>query len=425
MIDLSPEDLEALARQIPPDAWLLQARIEQLPPPGDWTTWLLLAGRGFGKSRTGAEWIHAQLSSGQAGWGALVAPTAADYRAVMIEGESGILAIARDGQRPIWEPSKRQLTWPNGAKAFCYSAEEPDRLRGPQHDIAWADELAAWKNVKEAWDMLQFGLRLGKRPRQLVTTTPRPLPIIRDLLKDPHCVVTRGSTYDNRANLAPSFFDQVIRQYEGTRLGRQELLGEVLDDIPGALWSHTMIEAGRVQQMPRMLRIVVAIDPAVTSGENSDETGIIVAGLGADKHGYVISDLSGRYTPAEWAARAVYALHQVKGDRIIGEANNGGDLIEHAIRTVDAKVPYKKVHASRGKLTRAEPIAALYEQNRCHHYKVLPELEDEMCGYDPAMPGQKSPNHMDALVWAFTELFFSGTSTLKGPVTQPVRLNWS
>src|ERR1700737_390468 len=277
------------------NSWAAVARPNQLPPPGDWwQIWLLLAGRGFGKTRTLAEWVCQQAASGHAKRLALVAATAADARDVLVEGESGILAVAPPWCRPIYESSKRRLTWPNGAIATTYSAEEPERLRGPQHDAAVCDELGCWSHV-ETWDMLQFGLRLGQNPRCLVATTPRPTKLIRELLaREGHDVtVTRGSTYENRANLAPGFFDQVILKYEGTRLGLQETHAELLDDTPGALWSHSIIDAARQAAAPNLARIVVAIDPATPSGEDADETGIVVVGKDNQGHGYVLADASG------------------------------------------------------------------------------------------------------------------------------------
>jgi phage terminase large subunit-like protein len=351
------------------------ARPEQLPPTGDWRTWLLLAGRGFGKTRSGAEAVRAAVKAGNRRI-ALVAPTAADARDVMVEGESGLLSIGTANDRPRYEPSKRRLTWPNGAIATTYSADEPERLRGPQHDMAWCDEVASWR-FPEAWDMLMFGLRLGNDPRVVVTTTPKPIKIIRDLIADPTTVITRGSTYDNRANLAPAFMAQIIKKYEGTRLGRQELNAEVLDDVPGALWSRALIEETRWpphKAVPELIRIVVAIDPAATSGEEADETGIVVAGKDADGHGYVLADQSGRYPPIEWARTAISLYRKFKADRIVAEVNNGGDMVEATIRMVDPNVAYTKVNASRGKVIRAEPVAALYEQRRVHHIGGRPAL---------------------------------------------------
>ncbi len=386
--------------------WPFWARDSQLPPKGEWRVWLLLAGRGFGKTRTGAEFVRARVGAHTARRIALVAPTAADVRDVMVEGESGILAISRGGDRPDYEPSKRRLTWPNGAVATLFSADEPQRLRGPQHDLAWCDELAAWR-YPEAWDMLMFGLRLGADPRAVVTTTPRPTKLIKALIADPKVVVTRGRTEENRENLAPAFLDQIVRRYQGTRLGRQELDAEILEDVPGALWSRALIEAVRIVDVPELTRIVVAIDPAAGSGENSDETGIVVAGKDADGHGYVLADLSGRYTPTEWARAAIAAWRSHAADRIVAEVNNGGEMVEATVRMIDPNVSFTAVRATRGKVARAEPVAALYEQGRVHHLGALPLLEDQMCGFagdfDRAQAGY-SPDRVDALVWALSEL---------------------
>ncbi|MDE2469813.1 MAG: DNA-packaging protein [Bradyrhizobium sp.] len=386
--------------------WPFWARPSQLAPPGRWRTWMLMAGRGAGKTRAGAEWIRAQ--SATRGRMALVAPTAGDVRDVIVEGESGILATSPPWNRPLYEPSKRRLTWPNGAQATCYSAEEPERLRGPQYEAGWCDEIASWR-YPEAWDMLQFGMRLGKNPQVVVTTTPKPIKLVRDLLADSATVVTRGSTYDNRANLAPAFLEQMVRKYEGTRLGRQELNAELLDDMPGALWTRDMIDRATVRAMPEMRRIVVAVDPATTSGEKSNETGIIVAGLGADGLGYVIADLSCKESPDGWARRAVSAYRFYKADRIVAEANQGGDMVRSTIHTVDASASYKAVHASRGKYTRAEPVAALYEQDRVKHVGMFAALEDQMASFvtDLDRRAAGSPDRVDALVWALTELMVS------------------
>jgi predicted phage terminase large subunit-like protein len=383
--------------------WRFWARPDQLAPPGDWRTWLILAGRGWGKTRTGAEWVRAEVEAGRRGRLALIGATAADVRDVMIEGESGIMATARPSFRPVYEPSKRRVTWPNGAIATAYSADEPDRLRGPQHDGAWPDELAAWR-YPEALDMLMFGLRLGNDPRSVVTTTPRPTKLIRELITAPTTTVTTGSTYDNLANLAPAFAEQIIRKYEGTRLGRQELLAELLTDVPGALWTYAMLEDRRAA--PDLVRVVVAIDPAVTSGEDSDETGIVVAGLGVDGRGYVLADRSCRLSPDGWASRAVGAFDDHRADLVVAEVNNGGDMVESTVRTVRKTLPYKKIHASRGKQTRAQPVAALYEQGRVSHVEVFPELEEQLTTWTPE--SGTSPDRLDALVWALTELMVNG-----------------
>lgn len=408
--ELNPADAGALLED-----WVFWARPNQMPPLGDWTTWLILAGRGFGKTRCGAEWVCARVAGhtpliaapGAARRIALVAETSADARDVIVEGESGILACSPAATRPRYEPSKRRLSWPNGAIATLYNAVEPDQLRGPQHDAAWSDELAKWRYGQQTWDNLQLGLRLGAQPRQVVTTTPRPIKVLRDIMSDPTTAVTRGSTYENMANLAPSFIKRIIRKYEGTRLGRQELNGEMLEDVPGALWHRVRIDELRRREVPELLRIVVAIDPAASSGESSNETGIIVAGLGADGHGYVLEDVSLRGTPDAWGRAAVNAYRRWRAERIIGEVNNGGEMIEHVIRTIDPVASYKAVRASRGKVARAEPVAALDEQGRVHHVGAFPELEDQMCiltsDFDRRTAGQ-SPDRVDARVWALTEL---------------------
>lgn len=377
---------------------------------GDWLTWLILAGRGYGKTRTGAEAVREQVETSKAKRVALVGRTAADVRDVMVEGESGLLAISPPYFRPQYYPSKRRVVWPNGAIATCYSGDKPDVLRGPQHDFAWVDELAAFRYADDTWSNLGLGLRLGEYPRTVVTTTPRPIKIIRDLVKDGTCIVTPGTTYENIANLSAQF-QHIIKRYEGTTLGRQELLAELLEDIPGALWSHKVIDSLRVRYTPDLTRIVVAIDPATTSNKDSNDTGIIVCGRGADQHGYVLDDLTMHDTPNKWAKRAVDALKGHKADRIVAEVNNGGDLVKTVIHTIDKNAPFKTVHASRSKRTRAEPIAALYEQGRIHHVGTFAMLEDEMCTWLP-LSGDDSPDRMDALVWGMTELMLSpGGST--------------
>lgn len=386
--------------------WEFWARPDQELPPGAWQTWLVLAGRGFGKTRTGAEAVRKWVRSYR--YVNLIAATGDDARDIMVEGESGILACCPRAERPYYRVSKRRLEWPNGARSLIFTADEPERLRGKQHEKLWADELAAWR-YPDSWDQAMMGLRLGRSPQCVVTTTPRPTPLIKQLIADPNTYVTRGSTYDNRANLAPQFFSQIIRKYEGTRLGRQELNAEILDDNPGALWHRENIDAHRVREAPQLSRIVVGLDPAVTSDETSDETGIIVVGVGADvqangEHFYVLRDASLIASPMQWAKAAVEAYHVLRADRIIGETNNGGDMIEALLRQVDMNVSYRKVTATRGKAIRAEPIAALYEQGRVHHVNSFPQLEDQMCEWDPAIPGLRSPDRMDALVWALTEL---------------------
>lgn len=335
----------------------------------------------------------------------------------MVEGETGLLRTAPRSARPQYEPSKRRIVWPNGSVAALRSADEPEGFRGLQAEAVWADELAAWENP-DAWDQLQLGLRLGPKPRQVVTTTPRPTKIIRDLLASDSTISTRGSTYDNRANLAPSFFRQIVSRYEGTRLGRQELHAEILTDVEGALWSLAMLDQSR-RKAPGILRhgeierdlarVVVAIDPAVTATEDSDETGIVVAGIGHDGRGYVLADRSTKAHPSDWAKRAVAAFDEFGADRIVAEVNNGGELVETVLRTVRPSIPFRAVHASRGKRTRAEPVAALYEQGRVSHVEPLAVLEDQMTTYTP--DGGSSPDRLDALVWALTDLMLGSTVT--------------
>lgn len=415
MLNLSPDSIQSLSPQIRIEAeqlledyryrWNLNARDKQIIPEGVWSTWLILAGRGFGKTRTGAETVRIWKEDNPIIH--LIARTAADARDTMVEGESGILACSPSYDKPLYEPSKRRLTWNNGAKAILYSAEEPDALRGPQCYKAWADETASWKYDQDTWDMMQMGLRLGDNPQCIVTTTPKPTKLIRGLVKDSNTHLTKGTTYENKANLASAFFDFVLKKYEGTTLGRQELEAEVLEDIEGALWKMKTIEDNRVDKLPDLIRIVIPIDPAATSKSDSDETGIVPVGVDANGIGYVLDDLSGIYTPNKWAGIAINQYNKYKADRIIGEANNGGDMIETIIRNIDSTVAYQKVWASRAKQTRAEPIAALYEQGKVKHYGNLSELEVEMTTWD-ATEGSKSPNRIDSLVWGLTHLMLTG-----------------
>lgn len=392
--------------------WEAWARDKQIEPAGKWTLWLILAGRGFGKTRTGAEFTRKRMESGKYGRWALVGRTTADVRDVMVEGESGILAISPPWFRPKYEPSKRRLTWPNGAIATTYSADEPDLLRGPQHDGFWADEVAAWQ-YEDAFDQLMFGLRLGKNPQGVITTTPRPTKLVKRLVKDKTVHVTVGTTFENKENLAPTFFTQVVGRYQNTRLGLQELFAQILADAQGALWKREeMIEQYRVTEYPDLLRIVVGVDPAVADPSSSKseeaadenaETGIVVAGIDGKGHGYVLDDKSLQASPLTWASEAVTAYKKYRADLVLGEKNNGGALVESNIRTVDKHISYKAVWASRGKYTRAEPIASFYEQGRVHHVGMFSLLEDQMCQWEP-LTGQKSPDRLDALVWALTEL---------------------
>lgn len=384
--------------------WELWARAKQLPPSGGWRTWLILAGRGFGKTRTGAEWVRAGVEAGRFRRIALVGETTADARDVMVEGDSGILAVSPPWNRPRYEPSKRRLTWPGGAVAQTFSADDPEQLRGPQFDAAWADEIAKWRYAA-AWDNLMLGLRLGTDPRCVATTTPRPRAWLTRIIDDPATVLTSGGTAENAANLAPAFLERILATYGGTRLARQEIDGEMLLDTPGALWRRADLDRLRLPpaEIPALTRVVVAIDPAVSTGTGSDETGIIVAGLDGAGQAIVLRDLSGRLGPDAWARRAIAAYHRHQADSLVAEVNQGGDLVTQTLRTVDPTVPVRAVRASRGKRTRAEPVAALYEQGRVRHVGPLAELEDQMCGFTGA-PGESSPDRLDALVWALTDL---------------------
>lgn len=395
--------------------WPFWARPDQLSPQGKWTHWLLLAGRGFGKTRTGAEWVRHRVDNRLSSRIALIAPTAADARDTMVEGESGLLAISPPWNRPLYEPAKRRLTWPNGAKAFLFSADEPDRLRGPQHDAAWADELAAWRYGESAWDMLLFGLRLGLNPQTCITTTPRPTPLIKGLLKQKNVHLTHGTTFDNLDNLAPTFREEIITKFEGTRLGRQELMAEVLDDVPGALWTADMIAKCRCITVPEMVKVVVAVDPPVTAGDKADECGCVVVGLGVDGDCYIIADRSSQgLSPLEWAQEAVSACYSHQASEIVVEVNQGGDLVETLIHQIASDVKVKPVRATRNKQARAEPVALLYEKGKVHHTARFNELEEQLTSFAPSSPsgsngikGRNSPDRLDALVWGVTALMIS------------------
>lgn len=419
---LTPDEADALLYN-----WRgFLARPEQVLPDGDWDVWLVLAGRGFGKTRTGAEAVREEVEQNRSGRIGLIAETAADARDVMV---AEILRIFPKATRPVFTASRRSLEFSNGAIATTYNATEPDQLRGPQHDFLWHDELAKWRYARETWDQAQFGLRLGKHPRQVVTTTPRPIELVKAIVagSEGRVHVTRGKTSDNRSNLAATFLDRVVKRYAGTRLGRQELDAEILGDLPGALWRLSSIDAYRLQGTPKCSRIVVAVDPAVTNTGESDDHGIIVAGIMDDQTGIVLQDASMSGGPMDWANR-VCSLYATWGaDCIVAETNNGGDMVESVIRAVSPSANVKKVWASRGKHIRAEPIAAMYEQGRIRHAGAFAELENQMTQMTNAgFEGEGSPDRVDALVWAMTELFPDMVDTIPDPAkfAIPARRGW-
>ena len=384
---------------------------------GPWTTWLVLGGRGAGKTRLGAEWVRA-LANGIVPYTdqrhlniALVGETEHDVREVMIEGPSGVLAVSPRGQRPQWTPTRRRLEWPNGAVASTFSSEDPEQLRGPQFDAAWCDELAKWRHVDGTFDMLQFGLRLGQRPRQLITTTPRPIALIKRLLADPRTAVTRAATQANAAHLSPVFLDQVLARYAGTRLGRQEIDGEMIEERADALWTRALIEASRVRVAPPLLRIVVGIDPPGSARPGADACGIVAAAIAEDERIYVLEDATVQgLAPASWATKAVALYRRLKADAMVAEVNMGGDMVRAVLQQIDATIPLRTVHATRGKWLRAEPVAMMYQQGRVKHVDPPPTaLEDEMCDFGMSgLSSGASPDRLDALVWAVTELFTRG-----------------
>lgn len=413
LADLEPDQREAIIRALSPaqleellyDWRGFHARPDQIAPAGNWDIWLTLAGRGWGKTRTGAEWVREKLAQGCKRI-AIIAETQKDLEQVMVEGDSGLLGVFPEAQRPKYKKKPVELHFPNGATVLGYNATEPDQLRGPQFDAAWCDELAKWKYARETWDMLQFGLRLGDHPQVMVTTTPRPIDLIRAIAdgSEGRVVVTKGRTADNRANLAKGFVDRLEARYGGTRLGRQELNAEILGDLPGALWRQADLDHYRVSQAPELERKVVAIDPAVTNTEESDEHGIVVAGI-SGQEGYLIDDASCQGSPREWAETAVRLYREHQADGVVVEVNQGGDMVKHTIHSIDANVNVIEVRASRGKHVRAEPVASLYEQGRIRHVGQYPELESQMtqmtnAGYE----GETSPDRLDAMVWAFSEL---------------------
>lgn len=402
------------------ECWEVFAHPHQLPPSAapngePWLTWLLIGGRGAGKTRAGAEWVRAQalgkppFADHAAGRIALVGETEHDVREVMIEGVSGILSAHGRGERPLWSPSRRRLEWSNGAIAEVFSAEDPESLRGPQFHCAWSDEMAKWRQAEAAFDMLQFGLRLGHAPRQLITTTARPSKLLKRLIADPSTAVTHAATAANAFHLAPTFLKNVMARYAGTRLGRQELDGEIIEDRPDALWSRALLEQCRVDAAPSLQRIVVAVDPPATSTKRADACGIVAAGIAESGIVYVLADDSvNGATPTLWANKAIALWHRLKADALVVEVNQGGDMVRTVINEIDASVNVVPVRATRGKWMRAEPVAALYEQARVKHVGAFPALEDEMCDFaSSGLSNGRSPDRLDALVWAVASLALS------------------
>lgn len=408
--------------------WMSEARPNQLTPYRKkfWNVWLLLAGRGFGKTRAGAEDVVWYANCNPGARIAIIAPTYSDARDTCVEGESGILSVLPRQCIDTWNRSMGELVLHNESRFKLFGAEEPDRLRGPQHHRAWCDELGAWRYA-DTWDQMLFGLRLGQDPKAVVTTTPKPTKLIKDLVKNKNTVLTRGSTFENASNLAPAALAELKAKYEGTRLGRQELDAEILEQSEGALWTLDLIERARLKgSLPDMRRVVVAIDPAISAKAESNLTGIVAAGIGVDGRGYVLADATGLYTPDQWATKAVELYQSVKADRFVAEGNQGGDMVRHTITSKWRNAPVTIVHATRGKQARAEPIAALYEQNKISHVGFFPELEAQMCSWEPlgdifaagkSKPAMPSPDRLDAMVWAFTDLML-------GPDGRPVFGTW-
>lgn len=410
---LSPEELEELKYD-----WMFWARETQLAPKGNWNTCLFLAGRGAGKTRSGSEWVRLQIKAGAKRLAA-VAPTKGDVRRVMVEGDSGLLSVCWKGDKtdkgdalgfPDWSPTNNTITWANGAKVEFFSAEDPERLRGPQFEGAWCDEVCSWNHSEMVWDMLQFCLRLGKHPRSFLTTTPKPTKLLRRIVADPKTVRLTGSTYDNAANLADTYLDAVKTTYEGTRLGRQELYAEILDEAAGALWNRELLEQCEIDdsELPEYFnRIVVAVDPATTTKVDSDQTGIIVAGIDVNGCCYVLDDSTDYHTPQETAKKVCDLYHEFEADAVVAEGNQGRDYVKHTIQQEDPSINVRMVHAQRGKHARAEPVSALYERGLVKHVKGLDKLEDQMVQWEP-LGTMGSPDRIDALTWAITELALKG-----------------
>ena len=402
---LSEQDLAELEYD-----WRFWARKNQIAPDGVWSTWIALAGRGFGKTEAGAQWVKERVAAGFKHI-ALIAETQKDLDTVMVPR---ILSIYPDGQKPIATFKPTKIKWPCGALAQGYNGTEPDQLRGPEFDTAWVDELAKYRYARETWDMLAFTMRKSDDPRVFVSTTPKPIPVIREILNDSTTAVTRGSTYDNAGNLPAAFLAKIKKRYEGTRLGRQELNAEMLEDLVGALWNRDDIDKHRISETPAMRRVVVAVDPSGTSGseDEGDSIGIVIAGKGVDGRGYVMGDYTCKLSPDGWGKRTIAAYQAFNADRVVAERNFGGAMVEHVIRTVNKFVSYKEVNASRGKVVRAEPVAALYEQGRISHIGAFGDLEDQMCLMGPdGFVGEGSPDRVDALVWALTDLMLTEDNT--------------
>ncbi|MEM8957295.1 MAG: terminase family protein [Pseudomonadota bacterium] len=421
--DLSDEAIAVL-----PFVFEFWALDHQLPPEGDWKTWVILGGRGAGKTRAGAEWVRSEVEGsrptdpGRSRRVALVGETIDQVREVMVMGDSGIMACSPPDRKPTWEATRKRLVWPNGALAQAFSAHEPESLRGPQFDAAWVDELAKWKKAEDAWDMLQFGLRLGDTPRQVVTTTPRNVSVLKRILDLPSTVTTHAPTEANRAYLANSFLEEIRVRYAGTRLGRQELDGVLLADAEGALWTQEMLVASQIEKLPRMNRVVVAVDPPVTGHAGSDECGIVVVGACTEGQpqewqAVVLEDASVRAaSPQSWAEAALDAMARHGADRLVAEVNQGGDLVETVVRQIDPVVPFRAVRATRGKAARAEPVAALYEQGRVKHARGLGALEDQMVQMTQhGFTGSGSPDRVDALVWALQEVMIDPAQRFRRP----------
>lgn len=436
--DLSPAKQKALLTWLGKDvdptfllkSWEFIARREQLPPEGAWIVWLLCAGRGFGKTRSGAEWLldqHLNPPEDSNAPTGIIAATTEDLKRYCLRGPSGILSIAPEDFYPKYEAHNARLVWPNGTETLVFSSEKPERIRGPNLRGAWCDELASWSYLQECWDNLEFSLRATQHPRLVITTTPKPKKLLRQIIKHPQTVLSTGSTFENKSNLAPSFLKRMKELYDGTTVGKQELYAEILDEAKGALWRRAMFQYATPPE--DLTRIVIAIDPAASNTEESAETGIVVGGK-KEARAFVLEDLSGNYSPDGWARKAILAYHRLQADCIVAEKNNGGDMVQSTIQMTaremhrqgevpSSYVKIKLVWASRGKMARAEPVAALYEQGNVYHAQAFSELENQQCSWEPDS-GQKSPDRLDASVWLLTELVISGREPLNSGYTPEI-----